>query len=425
MSSPSNLTIPSTSTTNDNTKAQKRVAIIGAGWYGCHLGLVLKNKGYKVTIFEKENDIFLGASGYNQFRLHKGLHYARSYITRVQALKGFDHFMKTYPELTTQADYNLYGIATKNSWLDFGTYKQVMDSSKIYNKEFNHTHFGLTNLEGSLICDERVLYHSAPRDYFKQKLKDELKLNTPVAKAEQIIVQSFKAPQVSPIDCDDEEEEKLSLIKINGDDSLIFDWCISCTYNSFVVTPSLNIFYEPCLTLIYKDIRSEPLPRVAMTICDGNFSSLFPYIRDAKEEQLIIEKYRDGKDHGDDVKVLYTLTSVAHTPLGQFNSWKKAEEKRLQVHNNPEEVKKLIPLFEQNILTFYPAFKQHFEYDSFFTSMKTKLYDSTDSRECTVEREGSFISIMSGKVNSLHVAEAEVLKILNEGNVKRKKKQIF
>ncbi|KAF0974976.1 hypothetical protein FDP41_005729 [Naegleria fowleri] len=486
--SSTNVDAASTSLTK---KPQERVAIIGAGWYGCHLGVQLKKLGYQVVIFEKNSDIFMGASGFNQFRLHKGLHYPRSYVTRVQSLKGFDHFMEKYSHLTTQVDYNLYAIAKRNSWLDFGTYKQVMDATKIYNKPFNHEHFGLTNLEGSMLCDERVLYHAAPRKFFREQFTEqELLLNNPVKKAEQVTITSFVSPQFEEDDntssspeCSDsyeyelkEEQNRFAKIKINDRDDLTFDWCISCTYNTFLVTPSLNIYYEPCISLIYKDIRSDPFPRVAMTICDGHFCSLFPYISGPEEEKRIAQKYANSDlgvlkhhTHGsitnstssttdgqyiipktknvvlnddnvdatdftkrplrtnttanddDDVAILYTLTSVAHTPLGQYNSWKKAEERRLQVEKNPEtEVAKLIPLFEQNILQFYPAFKQHFQYHSFFTSMKTKPYDATDSRECTVEREGRFVSIMSGKVNSLHVAEKEVLKILNENKSRRR-----
>ena len=49
---------------------QKKIAIIGAGWLGCHIASELlneKNK-YNVHLFEKEKDIFLGASGlFNPF----------------------------------------------------------------------------------------------------------------------------------------------------------------------------------------------------------------------------------------------------------------------------------------------------------------------------------------------------------------------
>ena len=33
-----------------------KVAIIGAGWYGCHLGLMLDAMGCDVNIFEKNNE---------------------------------------------------------------------------------------------------------------------------------------------------------------------------------------------------------------------------------------------------------------------------------------------------------------------------------------------------------------------------------
>ena len=66
-----------------------KIAIIGAGWFGCHLASELKNDGHSILLFEKEKDIFAGASGNNQNRLHLGYHYPRSYITREQSKKGF------------------------------------------------------------------------------------------------------------------------------------------------------------------------------------------------------------------------------------------------------------------------------------------------------------------------------------------------
>ena len=56
----------------------KKFLVIGAGWYGCHIALYLKNCGHDIKIFEKNKDIFLGSSGYNQFRLHTWYHYPRS-----------------------------------------------------------------------------------------------------------------------------------------------------------------------------------------------------------------------------------------------------------------------------------------------------------------------------------------------------------
>ena len=76
-----------------------RIAIIGAGWFGCHIGSELLNDGHKIKVFEKQKDIFLGASGNNQNRLHLGYHYPRSYVTREQSRNCFDKFKKFYPQL--------------------------------------------------------------------------------------------------------------------------------------------------------------------------------------------------------------------------------------------------------------------------------------------------------------------------------------
>ncbi|KAL9649347.1 hypothetical protein ABK040_016175 [Willaertia magna] len=354
-----------------------KIAIIGAGWYGCHMAQCLEEEGHEIVLFEKNKEIFRGASGYNQFRLHQGLHYPRSFITRKQTLEGFKHFMNKYSHLTTTVDYNLYGVATRGSIVDFGTYKQVMDASGIKNKLFDHRHFGLDNLEGSVLCEERVLYYDYPREYFGKRLSHCLRLNTPVTSL-------------------DELDDASDHIKVNNE---VFDWCINCTYNTFSNTPNLQQFYEPCITLLYKDIRSNPYPRVAMTVMDGKFVSLFPYIANPEDEQ-------SGQ-------VKYTLTHVEHTPLGQYNTFKEAEKRRLDVENDFEgQVLPRIPLFESGILHHYPSFKEHFQYFGFFTSMKTKTYGVSDARECTVETEGRLISVMSGKVNSLHVAEDVVKGII-------------
>ena len=77
-----------------------RIAVIGAGWFGCHIGYNLIKKKFKVEIFEKENDIFQNASGNNTNRLHLGFHYPRSFQTRKMSIDGYKKFMKQYPQLS-------------------------------------------------------------------------------------------------------------------------------------------------------------------------------------------------------------------------------------------------------------------------------------------------------------------------------------
>ena len=79
-----------------------RVAIIGAGWYGCHLGSSLKALGFDVRVFEQHHRPLHEASGNNQFRLHLGFHYPRHHGTRVQSRDGFARFMERYPQVNVQ-----------------------------------------------------------------------------------------------------------------------------------------------------------------------------------------------------------------------------------------------------------------------------------------------------------------------------------
>jgi monoamine oxidase len=41
---------------------QLSVVVIGAGWYGCHIGRSLLKQGCKVSVLEAENRVFSGES---------------------------------------------------------------------------------------------------------------------------------------------------------------------------------------------------------------------------------------------------------------------------------------------------------------------------------------------------------------------------
>ena len=108
-----------------------KIAIIGAGWYGCHIASSLLQLKASVTIFEKNKDIFLEASSNNQYRLHQGLHYARSSKTRHQSREGFFRFIERYPSFSKAVRENYYLIPKRYSLMDFDTYFAIMFSSGI------------------------------------------------------------------------------------------------------------------------------------------------------------------------------------------------------------------------------------------------------------------------------------------------------
>ncbi len=49
-----------------------KIAVVGAGIFGCSIALELDKCGYEVILFEKEEDILLKASKHNHNRIHYG-----------------------------------------------------------------------------------------------------------------------------------------------------------------------------------------------------------------------------------------------------------------------------------------------------------------------------------------------------------------
>jgi hypothetical protein len=132
-------------------------AIIGGGWYGCHIATSLRALGFGVTLFEQNNRLLHEASGNNQFRLHQGFHYPRHYATRMQSRDGFSRFVERYPGLSRPVAENLYAVPRGDSLIDFLTYRIIMTSSGIDFSELPETPPGLANIEGCLKATERVL----------------------------------------------------------------------------------------------------------------------------------------------------------------------------------------------------------------------------------------------------------------------------
>ena len=147
-----------------------KIAIIGSGFYGCSLAIILSKKN-QVDLYEKEKDIFNGASSCNQFRYHSGYHYPRSQKTVNEINKSKKDFVSFFSQDVFKKTLNYYAIA-KKSKINFKKYSKFLTKNKLYFKEVDILK-KVPTIEKSITVDEKIL------DFFqtKKKLLNEIKKN--------------------------------------------------------------------------------------------------------------------------------------------------------------------------------------------------------------------------------------------------------
>ncbi len=334
-----------------------RMAIIGGGWYGCHIASTLQNLGFEVSLFEQHDRLLNEASGNNQFRLHLGFHYARHYGTRMQSRDGFNRFIERYPALSREVEENIYAVSREDSLLDFATYRLIMTSSGIDFVETDACSVGMSNVEGMMRTRERILLIEEARQYFMRRLGPQLHLGRRIASI----------------------EETADHVIVDGQK---FDLLIDATWGHFS-HPRIDVFYEPTLLLYYELKAKFP----AITLVDGPLCSVYP-----TEDPHI-----------------YTLSSVPHTPLGRSDSARGAGLIRDAV--DIELVNARVSAMEEQISRYVPAFRDGFRLLGPQLSMKTKPIGNYDDRSCSVVKNGRVISVMSGKIDTVFFAVERILSL--------------
>lgn len=106
----------------------RRIAVVGGGIFGVTCAVKLADCGHAVEVFEKHRDLLMGASGINQYRLHRGYHYPRSPETAVACREAEASFRQEYGEAVLDGGTHHYGIAKRNSLIQADRYMQFCDT---------------------------------------------------------------------------------------------------------------------------------------------------------------------------------------------------------------------------------------------------------------------------------------------------------
>jgi hypothetical protein len=327
-----------------------KIAVVGGGWLGCHLALKLKNSNHNVTIFEK-SDIFNGSSFYNQNRLHKGFHYSRNQKTRKLCYDTFDRFIKDYEYFVEDIENNYYLIPTDNSLIDYGTFKSIFNYENISFIESNLNSF--KNIEGSVIVDEKYINPVKAKEYFKDKLKNN------------IIIRKILSTELEQL-------------------SKEYDYVINVTNN--LLNSSKDCYFELSLTLIYDKIMEDDFGSI--TMIDGPLFSIYPF----KLNQ-------------------YTVTDVQYTPL--FTSPDINDINKFKYELSKELINPVREKIENKITYYYNNFTTNFKYNNYYTSIKVKRYSASADRYPIITKQKNIISCITGKIQGIYILEDYINEIIN------------
>lgn len=263
----------------------KKVVIIGAGWYGCYLAMLCKNRDIDYVVYEKANEIFTGASFYNQNRLHLGFHYPRNFKTRMDSRKGFDKFLSIFPQLTTKIKRNVYSVH-KDSLIDFQTYLNIFKYEK-YNFEVLNENLS-DNFEGSILVNEQFIDPQKAKDFFYD-------LNLNIKFDSNIYVKN--------------QEFFLNNLKVSS------DILINATYGGIESNVSSQLFFRQNFISFIIKKQTDCLSFDALTVMDGLFYSIYPYNKKLNLFTLTHVKHGVINNHlsNSEVDDLYSLVKLSVT----------------------------------------------------------------------------------------------------------------
>jgi hypothetical protein len=332
-----------------------KIRVLGGGWYGSHLALALLRDGHDVELHEIASRMFAGASGACPARLHQGMHYPRSRLTRAACQDHAAEFMGAYGHLTRPVHTNIYAVADRDSLVDFGTYCQVLRGEVEFIKIHDPAEFGLQNVEGAILTGERYISIPAAAEHFLTVLGEAVKFNTPA----------------------------------NEVDSKEWDWTIDCT---FCANDAENIDrYEPCVTGLVSGLDE----RTAITIMDGPFPSLYPWGGDV------------------DYWGLHSVTSASLTPLSKTcKTWDEAKE--ILDRTPADEFEGRAEEMLKQMAHFYPAAKGPWvRVRDALTAIRAMPRSGADARLVDVVRVGErALRVRAGKIDAVFHAERIVREML-------------
>jgi len=285
----------------------KKVAVVGAGIFGCSVALAIADAGYKVVLLERLPGILMGTSRNNTNRVHQGFHYPRDIQTATECRDNYRRFEAEFRE-TLLDDYpNIYCIAEKNSLTSKEEFVKFCDFLGLSYSAIDLDRFSV-KIEGcnfAISCSETIIDSDILRDIIISRINNNKN------------VRLLCDTEVVTIKKNTHEYELSLQSEIQSKQS--FDVVINCSYAN-INTLTEQLGYEVCASqyeYTVVPIIDLDFPARAITIMDGPFITVFPY---GKTKQFLLYHVDYSVIETDINKILHRDWLDPHTsPLSKID----------------------------------------------------------------------------------------------------------
>jgi glycine/D-amino acid oxidase-like deaminating enzyme len=248
---------------------QPAALVIGGGFFGCSIALHLRQRGFSVSVIEREDRPLARASYANQARVHNGYHYPRSYVTAARSRANMARFAREFAPAMKRDFSAIYALAARRSKVMPTQYERFM---RDIGASFEHAGSAYARL-----FDRRMVaavYVAEECAFDAARLRELLTAQLQSAGVELWL--GAEAVSVVPRDAGVQVEVRTS----SGTRTLSTGLAVNCTYartnwNMRASASASDLKHE--LTEVALIDVPEPLRNVGITVMDGPFFSCMPF----------------------------------------------------------------------------------------------------------------------------------------------------
>jgi glycine/D-amino acid oxidase-like deaminating enzyme len=345
--------------------------ILGGGFYGCCIALLLAESLPRLALIEREPDLMQRASAANQARVHGGYHYPRSVVTAARSIVNLPRFIEDFAPAIVDDFTKLYGIARHGSKVNaaqFYNFFQKLGAVIEPAPERWQALFSPLFVEQVFAVREMAFDYSILRTMLRKKLDG----------AGVTLIFDAEAAHVK------RKDEHFAVLT-NSDLGYKAKMVFNCLYSRInVLRKNSGLSLLPLRHEVTEMALLEPGPlaKVGITIVDGAFFSLMPY---------------PARD-------LHTLSHVRYTP---HMSWTDEQDFRdgyaLLTENK---FASNVGYMQRDAARYVPLIGDLKYADNLF-EVKTVLTrnDNDDGRPILFREEPNwpnFFTVMGGKIDNIY-----------------------